>query len=145
MKNLKIAALALFATAAVSAQDMATNQIPANLNSSFQQAYPNATDIEWEMDGMNYKVEFELDKMDNEIWYSKEGKVVKSEMEVTENDLPSAVSSAIKEKYSDYSVDEVEVTEMDGKKTYEVELEKWFSDDVKLVIAEDGTILRTGK
>lgn len=145
MKNLKIAVVALFATAAVSAQDLAKNQVPTNLNESFQKAYPNATDVEWEMDGMNYKVEFDMNKMENEVWYSKEGNIIKSEMELTEKDLPGAIATAVKNKYPEYSIDEVEVTEVDGKKTYEVELEKWFSEDIKLFFSEDGSILKTGK
>lgn len=145
MKNLKIAAFALFTTAAVSAQDIAVNQVPANLNENFTKAYSSATDVEWEMDGMNYKVEFDLDRMENEIWYSKEGKILKSEMELNEKDLPSAIATAVKNKYPEYNVDEIEVTEIDGKKTYEVELEKWFNEDVKLSFSEDGTILKTGK
>ncbi|WP_203296264.1 PepSY-like domain-containing protein [Luteirhabdus pelagi] len=141
MKNLKIAVLALFATATVSAQDVMTNQIPQSIMDNFQKTYPNATDVEWEMDGMNYQVEFDLENMDNEIWYSKDGNIVKSEMETTENELPSAVASTIKSKYGKYKIDEVEVTEENGKKTYEVELDKWFAKDKKVILAENGNVL----
>ena len=56
MKTLKITALALFATAMVTAQDLKTSDVPANLNTAFQKEYKDATDVEWELDGMNYKV-----------------------------------------------------------------------------------------
>lgn len=145
MKNVKIIALALFATAAVSAQDLATNQIPANLNATFQKGYLNATDVEWEMDGANYKVEFELNNMENEIWYSKDGSILKQEKELHKTELPSAVSMTIQSKYSNYKIDEIEMTEENGVKTYEVELEKWFSKDKKMMIAENGDILSESK
>jgi uncharacterized membrane protein YkoI len=141
MKNLKIAALALFATAAVSAQDLSANQIPSDLNSNFQKAYPNATDVEWEKEGMNYKVEFDNDKMENEIWYSKDGSIVKSEIEITENDLPSAISTMLKKNYSEYKVDEVDLINENGKKMYEIELEKWFSEDKKILVTENGELI----
>lgn len=141
MKNLKIAAIVLFATATVSAQDLMTSQVPTNLNTNFQKAYPNATDVEWEMEGENYKVEFDMGKMDNEIWYSIDGNTIKTEMEITENDLPSAVKNTVQSKYPDYKIDEVEMTEENGKKTYEVELEKWFQEDRKLMISENGDLI----
>jgi len=141
MKNLKIAAIALLATASITAQDIENDKVPTSLNSSFQKAYPNASDIEWEKDGVNFKVEFDQDNMENEIWYSNTGEILKTEKEVTLEDLPSAVISTIKNKYPKYDIDEVELIEAKGNKTYEVELEKWFSEDVKLLIAEDGSIL----
>ncbi|WP_432411728.1 PepSY-like domain-containing protein [Rasiella sp. SM2506] len=141
MKNLKTITLALLATAAVSAQDVKTNQVPANLNNNFAQAYPNATNVEWEMEEMNYKVEFDLGKMDHEVWYSKTGSIVKTEFEILKTDVPAAVAATVQSKYPKYKIDEIEMTEENGKKTYEVELEKWFGKDKKLVIAEDGTFI----
>ncbi|MGO3719374.1 MAG: PepSY-like domain-containing protein [Mesonia hippocampi] len=111
------------------------------MNTNFQKAYPNATDVEWEMEGENYKVEFDMGKMDNEIWYSIDGNTIKTEMEITENDLPSAVKNTVQSKYPDYKIDEVEMTEENGKKTYEVELEKWFQEDRKLMISENGDLI----
>lgn len=141
MKNLKIATVALFASAAVSAQDLTISQVPTNLNSNFQKTYPNATDVEWEREGENYKVEFEMGQMDNEIYYGKNGNVLKSEMEITENGLPPAVKKTVQNKYPNYKIDEVVVTEENGRKTYGVELEKWFQKDKKLLIAGDGTFI----
>lgn len=141
MKNLKIAAILLLTAASANAQDLMTSQVPTDLNTSFQKAYPNATDVEWEMEGENYKVEFDMGKMDNEIWYSKDGNTIKTEMEITENDLPAAAKNTAQSKYPDYKIDEVEMTEENGKKTYEVELEKWFQEDIKLVISENGTLI----
>ncbi len=141
MKNLKLTALALFTAATLSAQDAVKNQIPANLSTNFQKAYPNATEVEWDLEGENYKVEFDQDNMETEIWYSKSGAIVKTEMEITENELPAAVKKTVQSKYPKYKIDEVEITEENGKKTYEVELEKWFEADIKAVIAEDGTFI----
>lgn len=142
MKNLRIAVVALFATAAVSAQDLSMSDVPSNLTDSFQQAYPDVTDIEWEMDGMNYKVEFDKDRMEHEIWYNKDGQTVRMEQELTESDLPEAINLAIKSKYDGFSIDSVEMTEMDGKKTYEVELEKGWDTEKKVVFDSDGKVVK---
>lgn len=145
MKHVKLIALALLATAAVSAQDLMKGQVPVNLHNSFTQAYPEATDVEWEMEGVNYKVEFDLEKMDHEILYSKTGSVIKSELEIPKAEIPIAVAATLQSKYPKYKIDEVEMTQENGNKTYEVELEKLLSKDKKLVIAEDGTFIKENK
>lgn len=145
MRNLKIAVFVLFATAAVSAQDLTMDQIPANINANFQQSYPMATEVEWEKDGQHYKVEFDIHKMEKEIWYLKTGDILKTEREITKNELPDAVLATAQNLHPEYKIDEVELTEENGKKIYEVELDKWFSDDIKLLIAEDGSLLTNNK
>ncbi|RXJ51247.1 PepSY-like domain-containing protein [Gelidibacter gilvus] len=141
MKNLKIAAFLLFATAAVSAQDLKTDEVPANLQSKFNTAYTNVTDVEWEKKGDHYKVEFEINKMDHDVWYDAEGNVIKSEIEISASELPSAISSAVKARYADYKIDTVEVSEEGGKKTYEVEIEKGWTKERKLILDASGKIL----
>ncbi|WP_194852302.1 PepSY-like domain-containing protein [Nonlabens antarcticus] len=145
MKNLKIAVIAMFATAAVTAQDLRADQVPSDLNNSFQKEFPQATDIEWEMNAETYKVEFDMGRMDHEIWYSKDGKKIKTEMEITEAELPASIAATLKKNYNSYNIEEVEVTEENGTKTYEIELEKWFSDDIKLIMSEKGIVIREWK
>jgi len=142
MKTLKITAIALFATAMMNAQDLRMKEVPSNLKSNFQKTYNNATDVEWEKDNLNYKVEFDVNDMEHEIWYNTQGEVLKSEMEITDKELPNAISKTIKTKYSDYKIDSIEVTERNGEKTYEVELEKnWWSNEMNVVFDANGKIL----
>src|SRR5690606_41099480 len=136
-----IAALLLFATAAVSAQDLRTNEVPANLQSTFTKSFTNVKDVEWEKKGDVYKVEFEINRMDHDIWYDAQGNVIKSKIEISKSELPSAVVSAIKTKYADYKIDSVEVLEEGGKKTYKVEIEKGWTKERKLVLDASGEIL----
>lgn len=141
MKKLKITALVVFATAAMNAQDLRTNDVPANLQSTFTNAYANASDVEWEKKGEHFKVEFEIDRLDHDVWYDTSGNVVKSKIEITEDNLPATIASAIKDKYADYKIDSIEVHEENNVKTYEVEIEKGWSEERKLVIDHTGNIL----
>jgi len=117
------------------------NEVPSNLTDSFQKENPNATDVEWEMEGMNYKVEFDVDRMEHEIWYSKDGETVRREQELSKKDLPSSITDMIESKYSEYKIDSVEMTEKDGKKTYEVELEKGWTEEKTLILDETGKVI----
>lgn len=141
MKILKIAALVMFATATISAQDLKPNEVPTNLQSIFKAAYTTVTDVEWEKKGDHFKVEFEINRMDHDIWYDAQGNVVKSEIDIKPSDLPSVVVSAVKTKYPDYKIDSVEVREEGGKKTYKVEIEKGWSEERELMIDALGNIL----
>lgn len=141
MKNLKIAALLLFATATISAQDLRINEVPSNLQSVFSKAYGNAKDVEWEKKGDDFKVEFEVNRMDHDVWYDAQGKVLKSKIEISKKELPSVVAAAVKTKYPDYKIDSVEVYEQDGSKTYKIEIEKGWRMERNLMIDSSGKIL----
>lgn len=133
--------MALLGTAAVSAQDMNMNDVPADLRTTFEQGYPNAADVEWEKEGESYKVEFEIDRKDHEIWYTADGNTSKTEKQISENDLPQAIQSAISSSYSEYNIDSVEMTEEGGSATYQVELEKGWNDEKQVVFDADGKVL----
>lgn len=141
MKNLKIAALLLFATATISAQDLKLADVPSNLQSTFKSSYNNAKDIEWEKKGDHFKVEFEIDRMEHDIWYDGEGKILKSKIEISKSKLPSAVATAVKGKYADYKIDSVEVFEQEGNKTYKVEIEKGWLKERKMILDASGKII----
>lgn len=141
MKNLKITALAVFATAMLNAQDLKTSEVPTEVQNSFSQSYTNAKDVEWEKKGDHFKVEFEINRMDHDVWYDAEGKVMKSEKEIPVNDLPSVVAAAIKTKYPDYKIDSIEVKEEGSQKVFKVEIEKGWTKERKLFLDSSGKIL----
>lgn len=141
MKNLSIMALTMLATATISAQDLKMTDVPTNLQTAFTKAYSNATDVEWEKEMNNYKVEFEIDRMDYEVWYTSDGNSVKTEMDIAVSAVPTTISNAIKKKYPDYKIDNVEMKEEGNKKIYKVEIEKGWIKERKLVLDATGTIL----
>lgn len=141
MKNLRIAAVLLFATATITAQDLTIEEVPSNLQTTFTDSFKNTTDVEWEKKGDLFKVEFEINKMDHDVWYDAEGNVVKSKIEISQNELPSTIASAVKTKYPEYKLDSIEVYEDATSKTYKVEIEKGWSMERKLVFEASGTLL----
>lgn len=143
MKRISIAVLALIATATVGAQDLDTDEVPQSFTEGLMESYPNATDIEWEKKGTDYKVEFDVDRMEHEIWFSKNGERVRVQKNITKSKMPKALADVINEKYSDYTIDSVESTEKDGQTTYEVELEKGWTDELKVTFSTDGKVLKT--
>lgn len=141
MKTLKILTIALFATSVAMAQDLNASDVPSNLNDAFNKEYPKASDVEWEKEMDNYKVEFDLNRHEHEVWYNASGSVLKKEQEITESELPQAIRDAIKSNYAGYRVDDVEMIWQNNASTYEVELEKG-QDEKHITFDGDAKVLK---
>jgi uncharacterized membrane protein YkoI len=142
MKNLTLLVFALLATVAVNAQDLKSNEVPRSFTEGLLKAYPTATDIEWEKSGTDYKVEFDVGKMEHEIWFNKDGNMVKVEKNITRAEIPANLMEIIKRDYPDYKIDSVESVEMGGNVTYVVELEKSWNESLRITFNTNGQILR---
>jgi len=139
MKTLNLVLIALFATTIVTAQDLKQSEVPGTLLANFQKEHPKATDVEWEKEMDNYKVEFDQDNYEHEIWYSASGAMVKMEQDITETMLPQAVAATINSKYSGYKIDDCEKLTENNKTTYKVELEKG-TDEKDVIFNEAGNV-----
>lgn len=140
METLKIFTLLFFVITVTVAQDLNPSELPEAVKTAFAKDNAVGTDVEWEMDMANYKVEFDMGRMEHEIWYTASGEVIKKEQDIAEGDLPQSIRDIIKLKYAGYRVDDVEMTWQDNATTYEVELEKG-REEWKLIFDSNGTII----
>lgn len=149
---------------------MATNRpsatgvnVPPGIQSSFTTQYPTATSVVWSnydaladapidwemagwaiMDTSDYVVQFTMDNENYYAWYDSDGNWIGSTYNLSDHaKLPSAAHTAIKNKYADYTITDVDV-EMtkDNKTAYEVKLKKADDSRVKLLVDADGNILK---
>ena len=141
MKILKSFIVLLMVGFTMNAQDISFSEVPTAIQSHFNKAYKNVTDIEWEKEMDHYQVEFEIDRMDYEVWYTSDGKQVKLEKELQPNELPNVIATAVKKKYSDYSIDDCELREENGNVIYLLELEKW-SDEIEVIYDANAKLLK---
>lgn len=123
-------------------QDVPQSQVPSLVVNNFQQSFPKAFDVEWELNGVNYKVEFEtgLVRTDHEMWYDKTGKLLRHKEEISQSDLPQKVVTKINSEFSGYSVDDMKRITEGNKATYTLEL-KSFTEEWKVVFDADGNVL----
>src|SRR5690606_17486639 len=97
-------------------QEIPQSQVPSLVVNSFQQSFSKAYDIEWEMDGELYKVEFEtgFPGKDHDVWYDKTGKLTRHKEEIAKSDLPRQVLDKIAEDFRGYRLDDIKkITEGD--------------------------------
>lgn len=98
MKKMIIAAAAFIAAIAFVSCDRYEDGRPSkDVRSEFARMYPDAFDVEWEWDGMNWDVSFETGKRPNgtekEAWYDADGNWLRT----TTDMMLSAVPQNIKD------------------------------------------------
>lgn len=124
------------------AQDLAQNEVPSVILNQFNKSFPVASDIDWEMEGTLYNVEFETDyNVDNEIWFNKKGEIVKYKSDFAIDKLPKKVKETLKKNFSEYNIDDLEQISEPGKIVYKMELNSFLKQDWDIIIDKNGTIL----
>ena len=73
------ASLLIGGIASSKAQDIHKKNVPSVVKAAFSKAYPGATDVDWKMEGANYKVDFDLAKADHKATYTVKGKTISFE------------------------------------------------------------------
>jgi len=144
IKQFTFVAFILMASLAFS-QDIRQSEVPSTILTSFQRDYPSAYDIEWEMDGANYKVEFEtgLIGKDCKIWYDKSGAIIRKKEELSQSDLPKSVLAKINEKYPSsegYRIDDIDKITQGKEIIYRVEVKG--ASEWKALFDEKGTFIK---
>lgn len=134
-------ALTLISTATF-AQNINPSQVPSVVANSFKKEFPKAADIEWELDGANYTVEFEISWFtDHEIWYDAKGNMLKHVEEISKGDLPKAVTDAIKADFKELKIEDAKKINESGKVSYSVELEN-FTEEWKVIFSSTGEVIQ---
>lgn len=145
MKHIKtqiliIAALSIFSFS--QAQDVPQSQVPSVILNAFTSQFPKATDVEWEMSGSLYQVEFEIGwNVDHEVWYNDSGKIVKHKEDISKKELPKVVRNTIKTDFRGYTIDDLERITENGKVVYKMELNSLIHQDWDIVIDADGKVI----
>lgn len=143
MKNL-IAAISIFGLSLthISAQDIHQNEVPSVILNNFQKSFPKAADTDWEIKGNLYEVEFETGFLgdDHKVLYSRDGKLVRHEEEISKGNLPKAVLASINKSFAGYRTDDLKKITEGRKAIYHVEL-KNISQEWKVVFDAQGRIL----
>ncbi|TYB80360.1 hypothetical protein ES676_01455 [Bizionia saleffrena] len=146
MKTLQIITFALFATATLTAQDLIKTEVPTSFTEGLLKEYPNAKNIEWERSDNNFKVEFDVDRMERKVFFNKDGDKVKIEAEMIKTKLPIVLIESIKKHYADYRIDSVRSFTKNGITTYKVDLERaGWTEEITLTYSEAGKVLGINK
>lgn len=143
-KNILTAALALFLSAGSAfSQDILQSQVPSLALNNFQQSFPKASNVEWELKGDLYKVEFEIGLLgvDHSAWYDKTGKMIKHKEEISSTDLPKSITAAINKDFKGFRISDVKKISEGNNVSYTLEL-KSFTQEWKMAYDSEGKLLQ---
>lgn len=141
MKTIKLFMLALFATGCIYAQDIEANQVPSVIINNFKKEFPKASDIEWERQGNQYSVEFEIGfYTDYEAWFNTSGDLIRYAEEISRTDLPQEIKDVINNQYQGYKIDDA-IKFIENKiETYSVEIER-DHEERNLLFSKNGKLI----
>jgi hypothetical protein len=116
-------------------------EVPREVTATFQQKYPSAESIEWEMEDGDYEAEFKIGGQEMSANFTKAGKWLESETEMKVSDLPAAVVASITTNFPGAKVTEAEKLDLpDASSAYEVKLEG--GQEIEAVFSASGELLK---
>ncbi|MBA4055548.1 MAG: hypothetical protein C0490_12610 [Marivirga sp.] len=141
MKSIFLSCILLLTCHLIHAQELITSQVPAPVTKALSENYPETSSLKWEKKKETYKAGFKVGKIDHDVWFTNEGKIVKHRLEIKEEDLPVAVKETIKKEFGNYKVGECEKTEENQTVTYKVELKDAEGKKKKVNISPEGKVI----
>src|SRR5690606_621921 len=95
---------------------------------------------EWELKNGVYEAEFEIGRLDHEVWINKNGTIIKHKEELSSKLLPAAVRERIRSNFKGYRASDAEKLTQGNNVFYKVEL-KSLTKEQNVIFSEDGTIV----
>ena len=121
-----------------------------SVREAFAEMYPDARDVEWDMELTGWKVSFETgtppDIKESEAWYDRDGNWLRTETDLLASALPQVVKDALAaSEYASAVLDagDVEFVETPDGNFYQLEV-ILKGLEVKLKVSEDGKISLAG-
>jgi hypothetical protein len=142
MKKIFVLAAILFLLGnTLSAQNIESSSVPAEILSTFNTAYQNPEGVKWELDYDNYIAHFKKNKVEMIVTYNKDGKWVMTETPVTHSSLPAAVKSCLTKQFDIYKENDIEKVEKPDGICYEIDLE-YNQFNYAVIISEKGELIQ---
>ena len=113
-------------------------ETPAAAKTAFAAKFPTAQKVKWSIEKPGeYEVEFTFNKIESSALFDAAGKLLETEFEIKEGDLPQAAKATIAKDFAGYKLDEIEKsTDASGVVAYEMQAAR---GKVKLILCFDGT------
>jgi len=118
--------------------------VPDLVQTALQEKYPEAGEVEWYQSGNKFEAEFEADDRETTVLFNKRGKLLMTETELEEGDLPQSVRDYLAANYPDHPIEEADKEENRKGLFYEVEL-MIDGQEVELRFDADGNFIEAEK
>lgn len=118
-----IACAAIWLTACVGKEK--GDNVPESIKNKLMSMYPHASNVKWEMEGVNYEAMFKLEKNETSVILSPDGTHVQTETDVNETLLPQNVKDYVTSLLGGKKITSATVIEKPaGETSFEIEVDK---------------------
>ena len=144
-KLIPIVLLLLTSVVGVNANTIISNQninVEKLINDQIEAKYNDAVIVETETENNQIKVDIIHQQKEKDVLFNNQGVWQSTKYDMPKSELPKKIKEVIENsKYSSYKISDVEVIETPSKNIYEIELDKFFSDEITIYVTFDGKIL----
>ncbi|MCH5721078.1 PepSY-like domain-containing protein [Niabella hibiscisoli] len=140
MKTITIIFMFLFAGNNIHAQEVQPKNVPSIIINALQLKFPKAGDVVWELEKGLYKAEFEIGRLEYEVWLDYSGKVKRWKQDFDKEQLPDAVKLSIRKSFDGFVPSSVERLQEGRSVFYKMRLTK-SKEKHKVLFTENGKLL----
>lgn len=114
---------------------------PAKVAESFQAKFPTAKSVKWEMENdKEWEAEFKMDGKEYSANFDLDGTWMETEWEIKKSELPEMVKATLKNDFTGFEIEEIEMCEKPNFRGYALELEKG-EQKFDIVFDENGKVI----
>ena len=129
---------AVLILASCSSGKVASDKVPSVIVNAVNQKFPEASNIDWEKNGMVYEAEFIEQLSELTVELDASGQILRVKQDIPVNSLPTVVSGMLASRYKEFTIDDVEKIEWNKQVLYQVELNGKGRTEKHLVFMENG-------
>ena len=120
MKTLMLIVVTFLAVNSVSiAQKVKPENVPSSVMTAFKSKFPDVSKVKWSLEKANeYEAEFKQDGKGKSANFSGDGTWLETETEISKSLLPKVVVDAITKQYSNYKIEETELSETPANSSF---------------------------
>jgi|SRR6185436_4049569 len=124
------------------AQKITADKVPAEVTSAFKAKFPEAKDIDWEMEKANeYEAGFKLNEVEQSASFTADGKWMETEAEIKVSELPAEVKQSIEKQFPGFKTEEAsKIDNAQHGTCYEAEIEKG-NESYEVLLNAKGDVL----
>jgi hypothetical protein len=125
MNKVILIGISLCFTLHLNAQALKEKEVPTAVTAQVAKLYPEASRISWEEEDGFYEASFKSNEKETSLVLSRDGVLVKTEMEIEKSALPGGVISYVSMHHPGSSTMKAfKITDMKGRVQYEVEADE---------------------
>ena len=117
--------------------------LPIAVNEAFARKFPNADNPKWDKENDDeWEAEFKLDGEEYSANFTNDGQWLETEHEVELSEVPQNIMAVLTDKYPDFKLKEIEISESAEGTFYEFEI-KTNGSALEVAIDKTGKIAKT--